>query len=169
MAGGAVYRAELPAQLRARLGVVIEPDGPFFKLRDVSQDLCAELSKRRHDIERVMAERGVSGPIAASIVALDTRQVKEHVAREILFEDWHKTGLAHSWSTEQAKLALHQQEQTVDLAEARKKVLSQALKNITQQQSIFSEREFLQAVAEAAPAASVSNWNLRALASVSTL
>ena len=164
MATGAVQRAELAAQLHARLGVAIERDGDSFKLADVNEGLCGVFSQRSQQINATMAERGVSGPVAASIVTLDTRQVKQHVAREVLFDQWQAKGRALGWSTAEAKSVLHGPEPAVDLAQARKKVLNEALARLTEKQSTFAERDFVQAVAVAAPAFGLDAQEVRWIA-----
>ena len=164
MAAGAVHRAELAARLHARLGVAIERDGDSFKLADVNEELCGVFSQRSQQIKATMAERGVSGPVAASIVTLDTRQVKQHNARELLFDQWRATGRALGWSTAEAKSVLHGPQPDVDLAKARKKVLNEALGRLTEKQSTFAERDFVQAVAEAAPAFGLDAQDVRWIA-----
>ena len=69
----------------------------------MNEELCGVFSQRSQQIKATMAERGVSGPVAASIVTLDTRQVKQHVAREVLFDQWQAKGRALGWSTAEAK------------------------------------------------------------------
>lgn len=66
MALGAIYQAELAAQLRQRPGCTIVPDKVAFRIEAVPQEVCRALSKRRAVIESTMVERGVSGAVAAN-------------------------------------------------------------------------------------------------------
>ena len=96
MVAGALYRAELAAQLERRLGLAIAPDehaykrgGLGFKVLGVPEALCDFWSKRREAIEKVLGEKGLESAVAAAIAAKDTREVKDIVPpRAELFERW---------------------------------------------------------------------------------
>jgi len=83
MAAGALYRAELAANL-AELGFELEQDGSAFRIVQVPRELEAEFSKRREAILR----QGPRTAVEAERAALSTREVKGHVARGELFEHW---------------------------------------------------------------------------------
>ncbi|MHB0992563.1 MAG: MobF family relaxase [Burkholderiales bacterium] len=75
MAAGAIYRAELAEQMEL-LGFKTEADRDYFKIAGVPDDLCAEWSKRREQIEAALAESGASGAKASEIAALGSRKAK---------------------------------------------------------------------------------------------
>lgn len=149
MAAGALYRAELAAQLQQRLGLAIRRDREFFEIEGVSKKLVEIFSKRRADVERALAESGRSGAVAAKIAALDTRLTKEKISREKLFADWQAVGQAHGWSQREAAALLHQRQPTAQVE--RPDLIRPAVERITNQQSFFPERELVRRAAEGAP------------------
>jgi Ti-type conjugative transfer relaxase TraA len=150
MTAGALYRAELSHQLEKRLGLTSHKVKGWFELDDVPKDLQETFSKRREAIEKVLEEKGVKGAIASKIANLESREVKQHVARETLFSDWQKVGQEHGWSTEQVT-ALTQKERIERDKDAQiKECLDTALTNITDRTSHFTKREFTRSVAEEA-------------------
>ena len=99
MAVGALYRAELSGRLQ-ELGYQIEPSEEAFEITGVPQSLIKEMSKRRAEIETALENRGDEGARAAAFAALDTRTVKEHIAREILVEQWREVAEGHDFGPE---------------------------------------------------------------------
>lgn len=94
MAAGAIYRAELAAELQ-KLGFTIERDGKDnFRIAGVDPKLCEDFSKRRAQIEAHLAEHGQGSAKASAIAALATRKAKGHVSRAELLEIWRETGKA---------------------------------------------------------------------------
>jgi conjugative relaxase-like TrwC/TraI family protein len=78
-AADGAYQSALRAELTARLGVGwIERDG-HLEVDGIPADLCRQWSKRRRQIERALAARGLNAdasPRAAQAATLDTRQAK---------------------------------------------------------------------------------------------
>ena len=148
MAAGAIYRAELAHQLEKRLGLAAEKVKNWFELRVVSEALSKEFSKRRTEIEAVLAERGLDNPIAAKIAALDTRQKKGHVARATLFETWRETGAKHHWTEKELRSLIKGPKEKTATQEDAKKLAFEALAEITAHQSFFTERDLVRRVAE---------------------
>lgn len=99
MAAGAVYRAELAAQMQA-MGFQTERDNDSFKVASVPAGLVEEFSKRRQQIEAVLEEKGYSSAKAAEVAALSTRTAKEAISREMLFKQWRETALEHGFTPE---------------------------------------------------------------------
>jgi conjugative relaxase-like TrwC/TraI family protein len=98
MAGGAIYRTELAAQLTQRLGLTIRPEKSWFEIEGVSKALAAEFSKRRAAIKKELAARGLRSAAAAAYATLATREVKGVVPpREELFKHWQAIGAAHGF------------------------------------------------------------------------
>ncbi len=84
MAAGAIYRAELAFQLEQQLRLTAERKESVFEIAGVSESLIAEMSKRRAEIEKALAEGGYSSAAAAEIAAFSTRQTKGHIAQKEL-------------------------------------------------------------------------------------
>lgn len=150
MAAGAIYRAELSHQLEERLGLTSHKVKSWFELDNVPQSLQEEFSKRRHEIEKILGEKGTSGAVAAKIANLESREVKQHVARETLFSEWQTVGREHGWSTDQVTELTKRERIQRDKIPELKKCLDKALSNITDRASHFTKREFTRYVAEEA-------------------
>ncbi len=75
--GGYVYQAQLRHELTARLGVAWTPvhDG-LADIAGVDPELIGLFSKRREQIERTMAEWGLTSAKAAQVSTLETRRAK---------------------------------------------------------------------------------------------
>src|SRR5690606_31216088 len=83
LAAGAIYRAQLAAELQ-RLGFSIEQDEKkSFRLAGVPDGLCKDFSQRRAQIEARMEQTGLTGAKAAAGIALRTRQAKEATRAEL--------------------------------------------------------------------------------------
>lgn len=94
MAAGAIYRAELAAELQ-KLGFTIERDGrDSFRIAGVDTKLCDDFSKRRAQIEAHLAEHGQGSAKASAIAALATRKAKGDVSRAELLQIWREAGKA---------------------------------------------------------------------------
>lgn len=84
---GAVYRAELAAQLHKQ-GYEVERDGRFFRLAAVPQVLEHDFSSRRGEIEQLMRSHGWSGARGAQYATLLSREAKEPLDAEALRGQW---------------------------------------------------------------------------------
>ncbi|MBB5040549.1 MobF family relaxase [Prosthecobacter dejongeii] len=152
MAAGALYRSELAAQLQQKLGVEIERVRSWFEVKGIDKNLTEHWSTRRKEIEEALAQSGFQSSKASEMAALNTRHVKQHIAREELFEEWKVKGKEMNWGAEQAQSIvkdrpfLHRDPPQVAKALA----LKEALEDITNHQAFFSEREFVRKVAEEA-------------------
>ena len=151
MTAGALYRAELAAQLEQRLDLIAERKGSCFEVVGVPQKIMTEFSKRRAEIETTLSEKGYSGAEASAIAALATRQVKGHTAREELFQNWQETGKSLGWGREEAATFLQAAKAPVRNVETENaEALSRITARITEQQSYFTERDFIRHLAEEA-------------------
>lgn len=158
MSAGAVYRAELAAEMQ-KLGFAVQAESDSFKLAGVPDDLCDEFSKRRAQIVEALAEKGYTSAKAAEIAALNTREAKAAVSRETLFADWKETALQHGFTAESVN-ALRQAEElyipatpaSTDEAEAALDPLSREalFAKLTENDSAFTAHKVYQAVAVAA-------------------
>jgi Ti-type conjugative transfer relaxase TraA len=147
MAAGAVYRAELSAQLEKRLGVEIEQGKKdTFEIAGVPHALAEEFSKRREVILSAMEKEGAKGAARAAHFTVTTREKKAHVARELLFDEWQEAGRAHGFSHE--KVLAQTLPRLTDRELEKSFTAEAAAQKITETQSYFSEKEFVRRVAE---------------------
>lgn len=149
-AAGAVFRAELAAQLERELGLRAMREGPAFELLGVDRELMATFSKRRADIEAALKERGLKGGKAAEIAALDTREKKQSLPREELFSAWHEIGLAHRWTDKEVSFLIHAPFPARDLETESQEAARAATEKLTRSETYFSVRKLTQAIAEEA-------------------
>lgn len=156
MSAGAVYRAELAAEMQ-KLGFAVQAESDSFKLAGVPDELCDEFSKRRAQIVEALAEKGYTSAKAAEIAALNTREAKAAVSRETLFADWQAAAQAHGFTAESVQ-QLRQAEElyilapAADEAEAAPDPLSREalFVKLTENDSAFTQHKIYQAVAVAA-------------------
>lgn len=166
MTVGALYRAELATRLMA-LGFEIECTEFSFEIKGVPESLITEMSKRRAEIETALESRGDEGARASAFAALDTRSVKEHIARETLVEQWR--GIAERYDfgpdvvrslrgvTPQQGVSPDTQEPAPNLYQEGtqqqvskdivRRVLESALDQVMAHQSHFGELDLVQAMA----------------------
>ena len=147
MAAGALYRQALAYHLEQELGLLSHRKESWFELDGVPEALILEHSKRRQHIEDRLAELDLGSAIAAAYAALETRQVKEHLPREVLIADWQATNEDHGFDSPALNSLLGQKKshnRELELNE----VLSQATERVTDFQSHFAERDFFRYVAE---------------------
>ncbi|HAB19431.1 MAG TPA: hypothetical protein DCE44_23745 [Verrucomicrobiales bacterium] len=121
-----------------------------FEIDGVDPKLSAEFSKRRHEIESVMAARGWEGAKAAEAVAFETRSTKVQIDREQLFSKWQTVGRALGWSTEELKKLLQVSHRPRDVTRERTDTAQIALHKATEFDSHFARRDLVRALAEEA-------------------
>lgn len=141
MAAGAVYRAELAAEMQ-KLGLRVEADGKSFRIVDVPAAVEKEFSTRRGQIEEALAAKGLKSAKAAEVAALSTRKGKEPTTRDELFADWKTRAAEHGFSLESIqdlRNAPRQQAEELDLDEI--------LSKLTEQASTFTPQQLAAAVA----------------------
>lgn len=146
MALGALYRAELAAQLQARLPVGIERDGSSFAIRGVPEAVRHHFSKRAEQVREWLAAHGAEGAKAAEAATLSTRAHKPDIDRSALFDRWQADGRALGWGPAQAAQLLERS------AWERDRVAEPALADVREglvtQRSTFAERDAWRALAE---------------------
>ena len=120
----------------------------------------AEFSKRRYEIEAILGQRGQYGAKASAIAALDSRKVKEHIAREKLFACWTEVAATFGFTQRDAK-SLRVFHNTRDAELETKSVISQAVKLLSSKVSHFTAQDLLRAAALVAPGTGLSATNLR--------
>lgn len=151
MVAGALYRVELSGLLE-RLGLETEKSHSWFEVSHVSKALVDLFSKRRKAIEEALKVKGMDSPEASAVAAIETRDVKEAVARSVLIEEWVARGSELGWTKGQAELlfgAFHpNRDQALDIATA----AMLATEHITASQAHFTQRDFVRFMAEQAQA-----------------
>jgi conjugative relaxase-like TrwC/TraI family protein len=87
--GSAIYRSELAREVQ-KLGYRIEvtASNGSWELEGYSREQVMAFSQRREDIQQQMAEAGLSGPRAAQIAALNSRQAKSQYDEAALRQKW---------------------------------------------------------------------------------
>jgi len=149
MAAGAVYRAELSHQLETRLGLLSEKKKNWFELKGVSPELIDETSKRRKEVQAELSKSGYSGAKASKVATLNSRTVKEHVAREELFAKWQEAGRQFGFSEAEVNKLLGQKiNRNIEGEKAQAFELS--LNKVTARESHFTKRDLVRSMAEEA-------------------
>lgn len=146
---GALFRAELAAQLERRLGLRAVREGRTFELVGVDRALMAAFSTRRAEVLAALEEGGGQGARAAELAVFATRTRKVHVPRERLFERWHALGRVHQWSGPEVELLLQARFPAREPASESASARSDALRELTDHDSHFPERNLVRALAEA--------------------
>ena len=149
MTAGALYRAELFAQLGARLGLTSTKRGKFARLDIVPEPLRREFSKRRAEVLHFIEEVGAGDASAAALAALATRSTKSEVNRPELEAQWRRTCLEYGLEITDATIQdLRSNESTPKIGELLNEAVSSSLIALTQSKSHFARRELVRAVAE---------------------
>lgn len=149
MVAGAIYRAELAAQLESQLGLTATRKESWFELDGVPQELVDEFSQRRQAIEARLTAAGQRGAEAAAIAALETRPPKQNVNRLELMEQWRETGRAFGYTADVVRQQIGprpERDEQQEMAQA----IELAVERITERQSHFSRHDLVRAVAEEA-------------------
>jgi len=149
-AADAIFKAELAVQLEKRLGLRAVRVDRGFEVCGVDPGLMAAFSKRRQEIESVMAERGWNGSKAAEAVAFETRSTKVAPDREKLFSQWRSIGLKLGWSTKELSLLLQSQPLCRNIPAERDATVQASLRRVTEFDSHFALRDLTRAIAEEA-------------------
>ncbi len=148
MAAGALFRAELAAQLETELGLRARREQRAFELLGVDPELMAFFSKRRAAIEAELARLGQSGGRAAERANFATRAVKEARPRAELFAEWQRIGHAHHWGAKELAWLMNAAFPARRIEWERAAAGTEALAQLTASQSHFCPRQIVQAVAE---------------------
>ena len=145
--GGYLYQAQLRAELSRELGLSFQPvRRGAAELEGFADHVLRSFSRRRAEIERALAERGLDSPQAAQVAALDSRRAKEYgVGPEDLHERWRARGRELGAELPAPSIAREAIEAN---AEPSPEQLAQA---VTAERSHFDRREAIQAVCEQSP------------------
>ncbi len=154
MVAGALYRAELAANLR-KLGFAVKQDGTSFVVEGLPDPLIKHFSKRREQIEEFLGAHGKSSAKAAAIANLLTRDAKTDVARSELFDTWQRVARKYGVTPELVE-KLRQNSfsppsrQSIDL------LIKKSVRQLVEEQSHFNTNQLLRRVAEGAPTVGAS-------------
>ncbi len=148
MDAGAVYQAQLRAELTRRLGVEwSQPVNGLAEIFDVPRAVLRAFSRRRAEIVAALTARGESSSKAAEVAALSTRSTKQHdVDPAALHNEWLERAAAHGFGPDEVE-ALTRRPREVDRVGVLRSKLSATL---TEQQSMFDRRHVIRALAESA-------------------
>lgn len=146
---GALYRAELASQLKTELGLEMETDRVFFRVKDVPIDLEEHLSKRRQQIEAKLIEGGLSGAVASERAARDTRRQKKLVDERVLFSAWQSECKEFGFDLKKAisqNQELHQDqkvgpESNVLIKPTFQDLAKKAISEVSYHQAVFTEQK----------------------------
>ena len=145
---GALYRAELAAQLERRLGVVCERRADNFRIKGVPQELCDHWSSRSREIRDELQTRGFASARAAEVAALSTRRAKDtSIPPRERFAAWKREAAEFGFHAEQViqrQTARRRPEAEIDRA------IGEALETLSRTTSHFGERDLVREVAVAA-------------------
>lgn len=149
MTAGALYRAELFAELERHLGLQSSKVGRFARLDIVPEALRAEFSKRRNSILHFMGEIGGGDARKAAQSALLTRDRKTQVDRAELEPRWRATCSRHGLQLDEDRVARLRASTTErDVARLLREGIASALERVTASSSHFAKRELIRFVAE---------------------
>lgn len=149
---GFLYQASLRGRLTDTLGVAWTAiENGHAEIAGVPQGVLEEFSRRRRAIEDELRRRGLSGPRAAQIAALDTREAKDlAVAPRSLHDEWRARAGEHGLTP--ARLASVMGRATCreprmsDIARAGRRLMGPY--GLTRRASVFDRRDVVQAWAE---------------------
>jgi conjugative relaxase-like TrwC/TraI family protein len=147
--GGYLYQAKLRHELVRRLGVEWGPvHNGAADIVGIPQPLLRAFSRRRVEIECVMAERGERSAKAAQVAALDTRQAKDYgVGAESLRERWREQAARLGFEWERlAGLTGRAAPQQLTRAQVGRMAADLASpQGLTRERASFTRREVIQA------------------------
>jgi len=95
---GALYRCELATILEWEMGITSHKVETWFELNGVDPKIAEVFSSRRKEILEYCKKAGRYDAFIAQVANIETRQVKGHVARALLFPQWQEIGDQLGWS-----------------------------------------------------------------------
>ncbi|CAB3802729.1 ATP-dependent RecD-like DNA helicase [Paraburkholderia ultramafica] len=150
---GAIYRAELAAELQA-LGYQLrhERDG-MFELAHISPAQLAAFSQRSHQIEERLAAQGLNraqaSPMQKQLATMQTRARKGVIDRDAVFKDWQSRAreLGIDFQRREWKGESIERRPPVNLlalpGNAAERAVRFAVNHLTERQAVITERELI--------------------------
>ncbi len=144
MLGGLIYRQTLAHELQKSLGIDFVQKRTWMEVAGIPEWLCARFSKRRMQVLEHLEARGMSGAVAAAESTKATRKGKELKPSAELHAQWREEAFRERWITAEDFDRLPKRN-----PEKRRQLdLHAAIDSLLQQQSHFTERQFLQRALE---------------------
>ncbi len=156
MDAGAVYQAQLRAELTRLLGVEWNaPHRGLAELAGVPVAVLRAFSRRRLEIEAALATRGESSARAANVAALATRRAKQHdIDGATLQAEWADRAAQLGFGAEQVRALIGRSRRDVNLAGP---IRAQLGSWLTDEASTFDRRHVIRVLCEASrPGADVA-------------
>ncbi len=147
---GALYRAELAYQLRQELGVELSRAAKgTFEINGDFKGLVEEWSKRREAIVSAMKEEHAQGAARAAHFTLKTREKKDAINREDLFEAWGQEAKGAGFDF---KSVINQKEFEIGHGKGRlNDAMPGIIAELTKSEAYFTRDSLFRKVAEFAP------------------
>lgn len=144
---GAVYRAELSAQMEA-LGYATDRDETSFRLKRFSQSLCDKWSTRRDEIKATLGDIDAGGKAKAT-AALASRSKKRRADRDELHSRWRAEAAGMGVTAKRINKTRGRPEWR-DAETMRKEIIAEVVSTLTERKSVFTENEIRREIAIAA-------------------
>jgi conjugative relaxase-like TrwC/TraI family protein len=145
--GGYLYQAQLRYELTRALGVTFQPiRRGAAEIEGAADEVLRGFSRRRAEIERALAERGLQSRQAARVAAVDSRRAKEQsVGAETLHARWR--GRAAELGADLSRWSVGPRSIADSAIDRRELALW-----VTADRSHFDRRDVIQAICDGAPA-----------------
>ena len=164
---GAIYRSELTRMLKEEMLLESERVNRSIELVGRNSELCEHWSSRAKEIDKHMAEHGLSGAEAAAKVCLKTRKTKDMLTPQTEYlKAWSKEAesrgvtyqsLLDDMQQEAQKIAPRDREQQI------KEVREKALHRLFSEQSHFTQFKLYQTVAEEAQISGLTLTDIKSI------
>jgi conjugative relaxase-like TrwC/TraI family protein len=155
-AAASIYHADLAYSLK-KAGFEIEKKDKLFEIKGVPDEVTSHFSKRRAQIvgavEKEFLKMGISPEDAKDYrglfqkAAIETRDEKSELSRSQLQEIWKKAGQELGFTEKEVKELADKNPERDLTKEERMEVASQAVKNITETEAVFTEPKLLTEIA----------------------
>ena len=151
---GLLYKAHLRHELTARLGVAWgEVRNGSAEIDGVAEPVIRAFSKRREEIEEMVAESGYTSARAYQAATLATRTAKDHgTDPDQLTARWETEAADLGFGPDQVAAVLHRDTPVATIDEDVLFARLAGPTGLTRQASTFTRRDVIEAVSEAVPA-----------------
>jgi hypothetical protein len=152
-AAGHLYKAHLRHLLATRLGVEFCPViKGYAEVVDVPDAVVRVFSKRRHEIEEVLAESGNQSARAAQVATLETRKAKSYeVDRDVLEQQWRTEANGAGFGPDEAAACFGRAVSAVPDADFERDLFDALAgpRGLTERSSTFGRTEVIEMIASA--------------------
>lgn len=148
MAAGAIYQATLAAELERELGLRIIREQHGFRVGGVPRELSKEFSKRRTQIEKALAEKGIHSAEAAAIASKESRKGKTASHLSGLFDRWRETAESFGFTKGHVSQLLGRgKSRVIDREKHVRQVVNHAAQSLLEHESFFAEKNLMRETA----------------------